>query len=141
MHAACKLGMKVCVVDIREEAAVAAAAGIENALGSGTGTGSAVGLQADVTSDESMAALPAKVEAAFPGVPLVFLHANAGVIAGTNSSSVGPAGGGDTGVIGGHDMAGWDFAFSVNVMGVVRTLKTFLCAAALSKGICLVCPH
>ena len=91
-HAACELGMKVCIVDIRADAAEAAAASI------GEAGGTAVGLQADVTSDESMAELPAKVAGAFPGDPLLFLHANAGVIAG---GGVGPGGSGDSGVVSG----------------------------------------
>jgi Short-chain alcohol dehydrogenase of unknown specificity len=82
-----------------------------------------VGLQADVTSDESMAELPAKVAGAFPGDPLLFLHANAGVIAG---GGVGPGGSGDSGVVSGVTMEDWDFTFAVNVLGVVRTLKTLV---------------
>jgi NAD(P)-dependent dehydrogenase (short-subunit alcohol dehydrogenase family) len=116
-HAAHELGMKVCIVDIREAAAVEAA---ERIVANG---GEAVGLQGDVTDDGSMAALPAKVAAAFPGVPLKLLHANAGVLAG---GGTGPVGSGDTGIVDGLDLEGWDFTFAVNVMGVVRTLKTMV---------------
>lgn len=108
-HCALQLGMRVCVVDLRAAAAEAAADWINEAAGGVV----ACGIAADVTSDEAMAALPAAVADAFPGVPLRLVHANAGVWP-------------KPGVLEASTMADWNFAFEVNTLGVLRTLKTLV---------------
>ena len=91
-HCALQLGMRVCVVDIRGAAAEAAAEAINEAAGGVV----AVGIEADVTSDESMGALPGAIAEAWPGASLRLVHANAGVWP-------------KPGVLEGSTMADWDF--------------------------------
>ena len=111
-HCALQLGMRVCVVDIRGAAAEAAAEAINDAAGGVV----AVGIEADVTSDESMAALPGAIADAWPGASLRLVHANAGVWP-------------KPGVLEGSTMADWDFtcAEPLSHLGfhVRRTAFTF----------------
>lgn len=98
-------GMTVAVADIQQSNAEAVAAEIEAA------GGRAFGLAVDVTSTESLAAAAKEVVARAGGVNL--LCANAGVLA-----CIAP--------LADHTLADWEYTFSVNVLGVVKTVNAFL---------------
>lgn len=98
-------GMTVAVADVRRSSAEAVAAEIASA------GGSAVAIGVDVTSAESLAAASKEVAARAGRVNL--LCANAGVLA-----RVGP--------LVDHTFEDWEYTLSVNVMGIVKTVATFL---------------
>jgi len=98
-------GMTVAVADVRRSSAEAVAAEIASA------GGRAVAIELDVTSVESLAAAAKEVEARAGRVNL--LCANAGVLA-----RVGP--------LVHHTVEDWEYTFSVNVMGIVKTVAAFL---------------
>jgi len=98
-------GMTVAVADVRHSTAAAVAAEIESK------GGCAVAIEVDVTSVESLAAASKEVAAWAGRVNL--LCANAGVLA-----RVGP--------LVDHTVEDWEYTFSVNVMGIVKTVAAFL---------------
>jgi NAD(P)-dependent dehydrogenase (short-subunit alcohol dehydrogenase family) len=104
-------GMTVVVADIQSSNARAVAAEIES-----TG-GRALAVDLDVTSVESLAAAAKGIVAQAGGVNL--LCANAGVLA-----CVGP--------LADHTIGDWEYTFSVNVMGIVKTVDAFLPALRAS---------
>jgi len=99
------VGMKVAVIDIDEDAAAAVAGELE-ARGA-----EALSLASDVTSAESLAAAAKEVAARFGGTQL--LCANAGVML-----SLGP--------LTEKSESDWEYVFSVNLFGVVKTVTAFL---------------
>ena len=98
-------GMTVAVADIQESKASEVAAEIE------ASGGSALGIGVDVTSVESLASAADAIVAKTGGVNL--LCANAGVLA-----RVGP--------LANHTIGDWEYTLSVNVLGIVSTVATFL---------------
>jgi NAD(P)-dependent dehydrogenase (short-subunit alcohol dehydrogenase family) len=98
-------GMRVAVADVRRSSAETVAAEIESA------GGSAVAIELDVTSVESLAAASKEVAARAGRVNL--LCANAGVLA-----RVGP--------LVDHTLEDWEYTLSVNVLGIVKTVAAFL---------------
>jgi NAD(P)-dependent dehydrogenase (short-subunit alcohol dehydrogenase family) len=98
-------GMTVVVADIQGSNADAVAAEIASA------GGRAHGVAVDVTSAHSLGAAAEAIAARTGGVNL--LCANAGVLA-----RVGP--------LADHTVADWEYTWSVNVLGVVKTVAAFL---------------
>jgi len=98
-------GMGVAVLDLNGEAAQGVADEIADA------GGRALGLAVDVTSSEALAGAAKEVSARFGGVHL--LCANAGVML-----PLGP--------LTEKSEADWEYVFSVNVHGVVKTVNAFL---------------
>jgi len=98
-------GMTVAVGDVQRSGAEAVAAEIASA------GGRAVAVEVDVTSVDSLAAAAKEVAARAGRVNL--LCANAGVLA-----RVGP--------LVDHTLEDWEYTFSVNVMGMVKTVGAFL---------------
>jgi NAD(P)-dependent dehydrogenase (short-subunit alcohol dehydrogenase family) len=98
-------GMTVAVADVQESSAGAVAAEIESA------GGRAFAIGVDVTSVESLDAAVRRIVAQAGGVNL--LCANAGVLA-----RVGP--------LTEHTIGDWEYTFSVNVLGIVKTVCAFL---------------
>jgi NAD(P)-dependent dehydrogenase (short-subunit alcohol dehydrogenase family) len=98
-------GMTVAVVDVREAKASEVAAEIESA------GGRAFAIGADVTSVESLDAAARRIVSQAGGVNV--LCANAGVLA-----RVGP--------LAEHTIGDWEYSMSVNVLGIVKTVSTFL---------------
>ncbi len=97
--------MTVAVADIRPESAAAVAAEIVEQGGRG------FAVQVDVTSVESLEMAAKQVAAEAGGVNL--LCANAGVLARIASLDE-------------HTIEDWEYTLSVNVLGVVKTVKAFL---------------
>lgn len=97
--------MTVAVADVRVESAEVVAAEIV------AGGGRAFAVQVDVTSVESLATAAKQVAAEAGGVNL--LCANAGVMA-------------RIGTLDEHTIEDWEYTLSVNVLGVVKTVKAFL---------------
>jgi NAD(P)-dependent dehydrogenase (short-subunit alcohol dehydrogenase family) len=104
-------GMTVAVADIHASNAEAVAAEIASA------GGRAFGIGVDVTSVESLAAAAKQIAARAGGVNL--LCANAGVLA-------------RIGLLADHSIEDWEYTFSVNVMGIVKTVSAFLPALRAS---------
>jgi len=104
-------GMTVAVADIQPANARAVAAEIESK------GGRALAVHVDVTSVESLAAAAKEIVAQAGGVNL--LCANAGVLA-----RVGP--------LADHTIGDWEYTFSVNVLGIVKTVDAFLPALRAS---------
>ena len=98
-------GMSLAIADVAAESAEAVAGEI-----TGQG-GRAISVAVDVTSAESLAGAAKQVEAELGGVNL--LCANAGVLA-----RIAP--------LADHSIEDWEYTFSVNVMGVVKTVNAFL---------------
>ena len=98
-------GMTVAVADIQRSSAEAVAGEIVS------NGGRALGIGVDVTSVESLAAAAKEIGAQAGGVNL--LCANAGVLA-----RVAP--------LADHTVGDWEYTFSVNVLGVVKTVDAFL---------------
>lgn len=98
-------GMRVAVLDLNPDGAQAVAQEIE-----GRG-GEALAVQVDVTSTESLAGAAKEVVSRFGGVHV--LCANAGVML-----PIGP--------LPEKTESDWEYVFSVNMHGVVRTVDTFL---------------
>jgi NAD(P)-dependent dehydrogenase (short-subunit alcohol dehydrogenase family) len=98
-------GMRVAILDLNPAAATAIAEEIV------AGGGEALGIGTDVTSSESLAAAANEVVAGFGGVNV--LCANAGVML-----PIGP--------LTEKTESDWEYVFSVNVHGVVKTVDTFL---------------
>jgi len=96
--------MVVAVADIRPDAAAAVAGEI---VGAG-GTGFAV--EVDVTSVDSLEAAEAEIESR--AGPVNLLCANAGVLRIASLDQ--------------HTIEDWEYTLSVNVLGVVKTVKAFL---------------
>lgn len=97
--------MTVVVADVRVESAETVAAEIAERGGRG------FAVQVDVTSVESLATAAKQIEARAGGVNL--LCANAGVLARIASLDE-------------HTIEDWEYTLSVNVLGVVKTVKAFL---------------
>jgi NAD(P)-dependent dehydrogenase (short-subunit alcohol dehydrogenase family) len=97
--------MTVAVADVRAEGAEAVAAEIVSRGGRG------FAVQADVTSVESLASAAKNIAAEAGSVNL--LCANAGVLARIAS-------------LDDHTIEDWEYTLSVNVLGVVKTVKAFL---------------
>jgi len=98
-------GMTVAVADIQRAKAEEVAAEIAAA------GGNAFAVVVDVTSPESLAAAAKEVESRAGGVNL--LCANAGVL-------------GRIGAAADHSIEDWEYTLSVNVLGIVKTVKAFL---------------
>lgn len=98
-------GMNVAVLDLNGDAAVAVA---DEIVGQG---GKALALPTDVTSSEALSAAAKEIAASFGGVNL--LCANAGVML-----PLGP--------LTEMSESDWEYVFSVNVHGVVKTVDAFL---------------
>ena len=98
-------GMALAIADVNAESAEAVAGEI---VGQG---GRAIPVAVDVTSVESLAGAAKQVEAELGGANL--LCANAGVLA-----RIAP--------LSDHTIEDWEYTFSVNVMGVVKTVNAFL---------------
>lgn len=98
-------GMRVAVLDLNGEAAEAVAREIE------TGGSKALGVQVDVCSSEALGRAAKDVVERFGGVDV--LCANAGVML-----PIGP--------LAEKTEADWEYVFSVNVHGVVKTVDAFL---------------
>jgi NAD(P)-dependent dehydrogenase (short-subunit alcohol dehydrogenase family) len=103
--------MTVAVADVRAESAEAVAAEISERGGRG------FAVQLDVTSVESLATVAKQIVAEAGGVNL--LCANAGVLARIASLDE-------------HTIEDWEYTLSVNVLGVVKTVKAFLPALRAS---------
>ena len=103
--------MTVAVADVRAESAEAVAAEITERGGRG------FAVQVDVTSVESLATAAKQIVAEAGGVNL--LCANAGVLARIAS-------------LDDHTIEDWEYTLSVNVLGVVKTVKAFLPALRAS---------
>ena len=104
-------GMTLAIADIQQTNAEAVAAEIRSA------GGRALAIGVDVTSSPSLAAAAKQIASELGGVNL--LCANAGVLA-----RIGPL---DT-----HTLEDWEYTFSVNMMGVVKTVDAFLPALRAS---------
>ena len=98
-------GMRIALLDLNEGGAQAVAQEIEDR------GGEALGLHANVTSSESLAGAAKEIVARFGGVHV--LCANAGVML-----PIGP--------LIEKSESDWEYVFSVNVHGVVKTVDTFL---------------
>jgi len=98
-------GMTVAVADLQQSNAKAVAAEIDAAGGRAFGVG------VDVTSVDSLAAAAREIVARAGDVNL--LCANAGVLACIGSLAE-------------HTVEDWQYTFSVNVMGIVKTVDAFL---------------
>ena len=97
--------MTVAVADVRAESATAVAAEITER------GGSAFAIHLDVTSVESLATAAKQVAAEVGGANL--LCANAGVLARIASLDE-------------HTVEDWEYTLSVNLLGIVKTVKAFL---------------
>jgi len=98
-------GMTVAVADVQAKNAEAVAAEVESA------GGRAFAVSVDVTSEASLAAAAKEIVARAEGVNL--LCANAGVLA-------------RVGMLADHTIEDWEYTFSVNVLGIVKTVVAFL---------------
>ena len=98
-------GMALAIADVNADSAEAVAGEI---VGQG---GRAISVAVDVTSVESLAGAAKQVEAELGGANL--LCANAGVL-------------GRIAALSDHTIEDWEYTFSVNVMGVVKTVNAFL---------------
>ena len=98
-------GMNVVVADLQSESAEAVASEVMQA------GARAIAVQCDVTSDGSLASAASAAADAFG--PVHVLSNNAGVIV-------------ETGPISDRTMADWEYVFSVNLFGIVRSVGAFL---------------
>lgn len=103
------LGMHVAIVDLNEQLSQSAAKTLTDQM---QGKIKAVGIQADVTSVESMQRCLEQVQSNFPGINIGAVFANAGVIFLNANVLSGP-------------MEDWDITMNVNVRGVLVTDRTF----------------
>jgi NAD(P)-dependent dehydrogenase (short-subunit alcohol dehydrogenase family) len=97
-------GMVVAVADVQAEAAASVASEIADAGGSG------FAVAVDVTSVDSLSA--AAEDVAKRAGPVNLLCANAGVLRVASLED--------------HTIEDWEYTFSVNVLGIVKTVKAFL---------------
>ena len=108
-HKAATLGMHVIISDVRKDAVDEAVAMLRDA----TPQVRVIGCVTDVTDYGSVEALLAAALSSFPGVPIRFVAANAGVLFPKTTILTG-------------DPKEWELTYNVNVLGLFHTLRVFV---------------